>query len=830
MYRSGMKKSIFPKFILKAQFMGFFSGSAGLCLWLILYQQVLWAQPQPIISQSQQSIISQAQLNREISALFQPSRQQGLEKSDLSSSAPMTRCATPLLRRAIRHQELLYPENTFILHRPTDFADDDYYGSGIEVWSYESSGGHFRIYYTEDNTGSGNAVRDTDGRKDTIPQDVLHYVQYFEQAWHYIIDTLGYHAPIEDGSKIEVYILNLGSYGATSADRHGLYIMVDNDFQGISDNLDKEGKVAGAMKVTSAHELFHVVQAGYDDWPNDYLDRNIWWEENTAVWVEDELYDEIDDYLHYLGWPYDDRNDNGKWDYDAQGSELYFDIHGKPVAGWRGNGWFDYPFISLNKTGSDAAYPLFEYGGVIWAKFLSEHFGQGIVKTIFERISDDPSRDALTAIRDLAQEADRGMVSFSDVFIRFKLANLFRSYEEGGKYPMPRHQSSYSTYPISLIRNSLDYLSCAYHAFQKPPSGQALRIQFDDQGNAPCAVLAVPATSYQSSPQFGIAQLIPLDDVQHKGSFDFSFEQNPVYSKLVIIPINLSWTGIAFYDLNAQVIAIDQAQIPPVPQEIHYSIQIRDGHPRVRLAWRGIQEIAQYQIWRGLEGRFQSMIFSSLQQQPQKSEEQKGDGTGEESYQDSNSYEDSDPALEFNRLYLYQVKRINAQGSSSSEIIEVETGQETPAQNHPPLFNHLDDKEIDEGTLLKFTVAAVDPDGDNLTYSASNLPPGADFNPQTGEFSWKPDPDQTGSYTITFTATDNGSDPLSGSVNVIVTVHEGLFGGEVSCFIRICSQRVRWPFDNMPSDALRRRAAAATLTIPGKAGQELFFILPMNSR
>lgn len=40
------------------------------------------------------------------------------------------------------------------------------------------------------------------------------------------------------------------------------------------------------------------------------------------------------------------------------------------------------------------------------------------------------------------------------------------------------------------------------------------------------------------------------------------------------------------------------------------------------------------------------------------------------------------------------------------------------------------------------TISATDPDNDPLTYSASNLPPGASFNPVTQTFSWTPSFDQ----------------------------------------------------------------------------------------
>ncbi len=90
--------------------------------------------------------------------------------------------------------------------------------------------------------------------------------------------------------------------------------------------------------------------------------------------------------------------------------------------------------------------------------------------------------------------------------------------------------------------------------------------------------------------------------------------------------------------------------------------------------------------------------------------------------------------------------------------------------NRPPVLVPIGNKTVNEGELLEFTVTGSDPDGDNLTYSTSNLPSGANFNPVTRVFSWTPDYDQTGIYTISFTVTDDGDPPLNYSEEVTLTV------------------------------------------------------------
>ncbi len=77
--------------------------------------------------------------------------------------------------------------------------------------------------------------------------------------------------------------------------------------------------------------------------------------------------------------------------------------------------------------------------------------------------------------------------------------------------------------------------------------------------------------------------------------------------------------------------------------------------------------------------------------------------------------------------------------------------------NHPPVLDAIDDKSVDEGQTLSFSVSATDIDsGDTLSYSASGLPIGADFSDQA--FTWTPTYDQSGTYDVTFTVSDGVAD------------------------------------------------------------------------
>jgi len=59
-----------------------------------------------------------------------------------------------------------------------------------------------------------------------------------------------------------------------------------------------------------------------------------------------------------------------------------------------------------------------------------------------------------------------------------------------------------------------------------------------------------------------------------------------------------------------------------------------------------------------------------------------------------------------------------------------------------------------EAGLINFSTLVNDPDNDPLVFTSSELPDGAYLDAVTGVFSWTPDYDQAGNYTITITVSD----------------------------------------------------------------------------
>jgi hypothetical protein len=105
-------------------------------------------------------------------------------------------------------------------------------------------------------------------------------------------------------------------------------------------------------------------------------------------------------------------------------------------------------------------------------------------------------------------------------------------------------------------------------------------------------------------------------------------------------------------------------------------------------------------------------------------------------------------------------------GTSTDPYLEITYLLDQPT-NNPPVFTNIGNQTVSENQTLSFTLSAIDPDGDTLTYSAANLPTGATFNPSTHEFSWTPGYSDAGNYeNIEFTVTDSGS-PMELDVELI---------------------------------------------------------------
>ncbi len=219
--------------------------------------------------------------------------------------------------------------------------------------SYGVPGGYTLIHYDTSGAAAPWQVR-VDEDHDGVPDYVESLAMIADSCYVHEVDTLGYPRPLNDSfcreggdARVDIYIdsMRAGMYGTTDSEadcdsatylHQGAWITIDRDFQQIP---QYRGRPLDAARVTLAHELFHTIQF------NINVSEHVTWMEMTAVWMEEEIYDQINDY--YL--------------YDS----LFF---------------FN-PRTSLQDT-IDTYH---KYQAVVFPIYLSEKYGRDIIKAVWHR-------------------------------------------------------------------------------------------------------------------------------------------------------------------------------------------------------------------------------------------------------------------------------------------------------------------------------------------------------------------------------------------------------------------------------------------------------------
>ena len=117
----------------------------------------------------------------------------------------------------------------------------------------------------------------------------------------------------------------------------------------------------------------------------------------------------------------------------------------------------------------------------------------------------------------------------------------------------------------------------------------------------------------------------------------------------------------------------------------------------------------------------------------------------------------ADLGLSKTATFGIRIRADNLDDTAKSVFVDAVT---VYGSNSAPVFDSIDDLEVEVDSELTFTVSATDPDDDIVTLSATLLPDGATFNPTTGEFAWTPDADDVDQqFTASFEATDGINSP-----------------------------------------------------------------------
>jgi hypothetical protein len=169
-------------------------------------------------------------------------------------------------------------------------------------------GEHFCVHWVDQGIDAPR-LKDTNG--DGVPDYVERVLAVAEHVHEVENKKLGWREPLSDGTlgggegETDVYLAEIGprlfGYAAPDSGQageeegtprhlHG-YLVLDNDYEPFEFPDTTQGR---DLKVTFAHEYNHILQFGYEAYEDP------WFAESTAVWMEDQVYNGIDDYLRYV--------------------------------------------------------------------------------------------------------------------------------------------------------------------------------------------------------------------------------------------------------------------------------------------------------------------------------------------------------------------------------------------------------------------------------------------------------------------------------------------------------------------------------------------------
>ena len=287
---------------------------------------------------------------------------------------------------------------------------DKYYDNGI-----------FRFHFT---TTGINAVNTADDNNDGIPNYIDSVAVVFNVISNGIHKTQEYLMPPSDGfysgnrdkggsDHYDVYIRNLSSryYGYTQPEEFAQgkgdnersktvveknaftsYMVMRNNYKNFPLSELKN------IKVTAAHEYFHAIQFGYDGWEMPWL------LEASAVWMEEEMYDDINDCYQYMA------------------------------------DWFKQPERSLDEDGYHW------YGSFIFFEYIAQHMGgTETIRRLFDESVQSNSRERDGSHAALNASLKQQGFSFQQALNGMSVANKIMSslpaaenysYDEAESYPV----------------------------------------------------------------------------------------------------------------------------------------------------------------------------------------------------------------------------------------------------------------------------------------------------------------------------------------------------------------------------------------------------------
>lgn len=382
---------------------------------------------------------------------------------------------------------------------------------------------HFRIHYTLSGADSTTYAR---------TQSVASYA---EEVYS-VLSSIGWALPPPDGGSgggngvnpdtmYDIFIFNFfsrrnqigfadpeGSYNdPLYPDSRTSWLGIENDVLDELPNISTEDR----LKTLVAHELHHASQLRYTrhDFPTVYP---AWFMENTSVWFEDIVYDDVNTLVERVNLPgQDPLND---------------------------------PDVRINEINGT-----YEYAGGLWPTFLHEYYGANIVRRCWEIIGGVAGENTLSAI-----DSTLRFYYSSDLQSALKYYAVWRyftgsradsyHFSEGSTYDTAFILANHHSYPITGDENYKPPLSPGgtnYIVFDNPPVSNP--ITFDGSDNFSWGAMLI---GDRGPSNMSFESEMGLNSSQAGTSIILTAG----IDQIVLMPVNITWPytgGVADHSYNA---------------------------------------------------------------------------------------------------------------------------------------------------------------------------------------------------------------------------------------------------------------------------------------
>ncbi len=263
---------------------------------------------------------------------------------------------------------------------------------------------NFRIHYT---------TQGRDAASQSYAESTASAASY---SWAKQVDSLGWASPPPDGtlggdSRYDFYITalstNIAGVTYSEANYNNPYPNGCCSHIRIANNLD----MVNGIRIVVAHEFNHACQFRYSS------AEQSWWYENTATWMEDMCYNNINDYVHYL-----------------TSSPNPFSNPELPISTFTG---------------------LYQYAGAVWGKFLQDCYDYDCPRKIWLYQGQISGQNTLSGmnyvlINQYSSSLQTALKNYALWrYFTGTRADTVHYFKEGNLYPLARMLNIHYSYPIS---------------------------------------------------------------------------------------------------------------------------------------------------------------------------------------------------------------------------------------------------------------------------------------------------------------------------------------------------------------------------------------------